>query len=437
MDSVAISVRSACTIANGSGIGNNYTATMDPGSDRVFGPTVISTVCNDLNGYAVYAVGYSGESYETPNNTKLLSSLGNTYDIATGTDTSSATVSSWAMKVEPGTTGSNVPSILNGFNVFRTIPGEYAKIAEYAQATSSTSDTGATIKSSYQVHIASTQAAGTYTGKVKYTMVHPSTAPAPVICNDGAETIAEVKCMQDFVSNSAAIMSSMTTGTTYSIKDKRDGKTYTIAKLADGNVWMTQNLDLDLDASMTYTNEDTDLGYNTTTQSYDTASWSPSMSTYSSSSTTWNYSTTTPESYDAGDLYWNGVTWPQDQSTCTANGGTWNDGWCDNPVLTSSTGVAQYHLGNYYNWTAALAMNDSSSYTSGGSPIEQSICPAGWTLPRAGTGEDSFHSLLNQYGFTSSSISGSNNMWSSPLYFVPAGYWDGSLEHVGSRGAFW
>lgn len=32
----------------------------------------------------------------------------------------------------------------------------------------------------------------------------------------------------------------------YQMMDKRDNKIYWVAKLADGNVWMTQNLDYDL-----------------------------------------------------------------------------------------------------------------------------------------------------------------------------------------------
>ena len=35
-----------------------------------------------------------------------------------------------------------------------------------------------------------------------------------------------------------------------------------ISKLVDGNIWMTRNLDWDLDSSKTYTNLDTDLGWN-------------------------------------------------------------------------------------------------------------------------------------------------------------------------------
>ena len=270
----------------------------------------------------------------------------------------------------------------------------------------------------------------------------------------------------------------MTAETQYTKKDKRDGKSYTIAKYQAGtdsstnqpiyDVWMTQNLDLDLDASRTYTNEDTDIGYNTSTGTYDTASWSPTRSTYTATSNqthewcnggAWNSGgwcevNDTPESYDPGNLYWNSAEsdstdWGDYYASCDFSTSTPT---CSNQSLnplstyTGSTGTAQYHLGNYYNWAAALATNDSSIYDDD-DLVEQSICPAGWTLPRIGEGEDTFSALWNQYGFTSRSYndsnsngqhdSGENALWTSPLYFSAGGGFDGVLYDVGYDGVFW
>ena len=53
--------------------------------------------------------------------------------------------------------------------------------------------------------------------------------------------------MQDInSSNSASVLSSLTTGSTYQIKDNRDDETYCVSKLADGKLWMLDNLALDL-----------------------------------------------------------------------------------------------------------------------------------------------------------------------------------------------
>jgi uncharacterized protein (TIGR02145 family) len=267
----------------------------------------------------------------------------------------------------------------------------------------------------------------------------------------------------------------MTNETQYTLIDKRDGKEYKIAKLADNKVWMTQNLDLDIDSSRTYTNEDTDLGWNTSTNQYDTASWSPIRSTYATATNnihewcqggTWNSQygyceqNNTPESYDPGDLYWNTATsdwsdWNAYYNSCDYSAITPS---CDeslNPLSTyaSSTGTAQYHLGNYYNWAAAIASNDSSQYgayneTTGeyeNLETNQSICPAGWTLPYAfynnntDQSEGDFANLWTEYGWDSTNYNFSDitNLTGAPLYFTPAGGFYGYLGNVGSHGYFW
>ncbi|MBR6505382.1 hypothetical protein IKT18_00870 [Candidatus Saccharibacteria bacterium] len=314
---------------------------------------------------------------------------------------------------------------------------------------------------------------GTYSG-VTITYI----AIANFACNPDATTIQEAVCMQDFAGpNRDQIVNSMTSETQYTLIDKRDKKSYTIAKLkqytpAGGGkstralkygVWMTQNLDLDLDSNTTYTNEDTDLGYNPITQQYGTASWKPSRSTYTTAGTWGLFNQSAfdgnlpggfayPESYDPGDKYWtgresNGNDWDTYYDTCSSNGPIPTD--CDesiNPTSSyiSSTGIPQYHLGNYYNWTAAVAMNNSSNYFNG-ELIEQSICPAGWTLPRIGEIDDSFDSLWYENGFYDGGFVSywydSNNtlhaLWKEPFYFTASGVYSGSSFDVGLTGSFW
>lgn len=196
--------------------------------------------------------------------------------------------------------------------------------------------------------------------------------------------------------------------------DSRDGKTYWVTRLADGNIWMTQNLDFDIDESVEYNHWDTDLGWGE--ENYDEdATWTPDLSTYTDSGWDWSY--TTPESYDPGELCWNGelnMDW---------------DGTLDNMAKSCET-EKHYHIGNYYNWTAAVAMNDSSEYKDYDYNVDQSICPAGWMLPISGenTGDGSFANLLDNY---------SQDLWLAPLRFVLGGYWYGISELVGSYGVYW
>ena len=181
---------------------------------------------------------------------------------------------------------------------------------------------------------------------------------------------------------------------------------------------MTQNLDFDIvDGGADLDSTNTDVPSN----------WGDAgnlTDTYATSDTTWNYYTDQPESYDPGDLYWNG---------------TLDDGWSTNlDTGTEACGDDKhYHIGNYYNWTAAVAMNDSSSYTTQNTDVNQSICPAGWRLPISGTintGSKSFQYLVNQLSLTSGT---SGNIQSSPVYFVYGGGWDGPSGGVGSDGYYW
>ena len=479
VDNINITVPISCSLS-GTGM-NSHNATIPNGTYTPdIGTTTLKAFCNDNSGFAIYAVGYTGNEIGATNSTKLVgTNASNNATIDTGTATgpvSGNDTSNWAMKLQ--TVSSPTPTypitIDNSFSNYSAVPSSYTKVAHRDNGTDiGQSAEGATLTTTYAAYISKTQAADTYTGQVKYTLVHPSSAPAPVACNSNATTIAEAKCLQDFAhvsdTNRASIIASMTPEQQYTLKDSRDGKTYTIAKYPAGtdsntnqtiyDVWMTQNLDLDLNAGTTYTNEDTDIGYNTTTSTYDTAAWSPTRSTYSATSThthswcqggTWNTQygycelNDSPESYDPGNLYWNATEsdytdWDEYYSSCDYSTPTPVCDQSKNPIstyVTNTSSTPQYHLGNYYNWAAALATNDSSQFNSS-ELVEQSICPAGWTLPRIGNGEDSFYSLWNQYGFSNSSINGNNKLWTSPLYFAAGGYFNGNLYNVGYGGGFW
>ena len=188
--------------------------------------------------------------------------------------------------------------------------------------------------------------------------------------------------------------------------DARDGKTYTVALLADGNVWMTQNLDLDIIAGQLYTPTDTDIF----------ESWVPELSTYTTNDMTWEGTYDNPESYDPGDVCWPGEAWD---------------------ILNDACENRHYHSGNYYNWTAAVAMNDSSNYGDDGDNAGQSICPSGWMLPRD---SESFYALVSSYGWDIDShyMGGSYTMWGAPLYFPLLGsYSIGGVQSVGYGGLVW
>ena len=420
------------TIANGL-----YSGATDSDYENGIGTTTLSVFCNDNNGFSIYAIGYTGD---TLGNNNLVGTNTN-LTIPTGVYQSGDTTSKWSMKVSAGTdsgdTTNHPLTIDNNFGNFHAVPGEndgYMRVAHKDSFTAmSGTPSGATLTTTYDVYISATQAADTYTGQVKYVMVHPymqDDGNAPIAINPPASCVTPVPnityMQQVTPANRDTILSTMTLDTQYYLVDSRDNKTYCVARLADGNIWMTQNLDHDIDSTKTYTSADTDIP----------TDWTPVASTHATSDTEWDYDMDDTDSwgfyhaqsYDPGKLYWNGTLSPNSSNN-----------------QTSSTGDSHYHLGNYYNWPAAVAMDDISGLAYD-TLVDQSICPAGWTLPRVGDGEDTFAVLWEEYNFYSRSFTDTNNnsqwdtgesaLWTSPLYFTPSGNWYGELHGVGRFGAF-
>ena len=194
------------------------------------GQTTFKVVCNDASGFAIYAIGYTNYLY---GNSVLAagSPLASTNNIITGIATSGDT-SNWAMKVA-AVSGDYSPTIeadanSNSFTNYHVVPESYTKIASFASATDGA--VGSSITATYAVYISTTQPAGTYTGQVKYTIVHPASAAAPLPRNYMQEvTNAEL----------ASLMPNEGDSTT--LYDKRDESAYQITKI-NGAYWMTQNL---------------------------------------------------------------------------------------------------------------------------------------------------------------------------------------------------
>ena len=148
------------------------TATGGSYKENFGGESTVTVICNDRNGYSVYAIGCSGSdttNCSDTDKTKLIGSSTN-LTIPTGLSTDGST-SNWAMKLTPGT-GSFAPTILNGYNNYSLVPATATKVATLTSDINVSNSSQ--FKTSYAVAIASSQAADTYVGKVKYTVVHPN-----------------------------------------------------------------------------------------------------------------------------------------------------------------------------------------------------------------------------------------------------------------------
>ncbi|MBQ1298329.1 hypothetical protein IIY24_00620 [Candidatus Saccharibacteria bacterium] len=180
VDNISITVPSSCTLTNT--IDTAHTASIMPGNyEDDIGTTTLKSVCNDQNGYAIYAIGFSNDTY---GNTEMISDTAGTGNIVTGTAVS-GNASNWAMKLNP-VSGTYAPTIDNGFGSYSSVPTSYTKVAHFVGSTDAT--VGSSIQSTYAVYVSPTQMAATYTGKVRYTLVHPNDAgapPQPQVTNSG------------------------------------------------------------------------------------------------------------------------------------------------------------------------------------------------------------------------------------------------------------
>ena len=172
VDDVTVTVPASCTLSTTSGTGEIYQVAMANGQYKNdIGKTTITALCNTKSSFAIYAIGYSDDTY---GNTNMVTTSQGALSFPTGTATSGIT-SNWAMKLEAVTaSGANkyTPTIENGFDSFSSVPDTYTQVAKVDAVTGNTSEMS--VKASYAVYLAQNQAAGTYTGKVRYTAIHPA-----------------------------------------------------------------------------------------------------------------------------------------------------------------------------------------------------------------------------------------------------------------------
>ena len=442
-DSFTVSISSACTISSVVNSIHNIETNVGTYVADV-GKTTIKTLCNDGNGYAIYANGYSNNE---EGNNKLINSSYPQYSIDTGLATSGLT-SAWAMKLnnienDPSPTPPVIEQDYN--NTYGIVPNYWTKVASRPSGTTDMSQ-GSSFTTTYSVYASSSQFVGTYLGQVKYLLTHPDDTNKHIYFMQEVDTWENTLAMEESVQ---AI-------------DKRDGKSYWVTKLKDGNVWMTQNLDLCIgcDGVAALTSENTDIsttasgsGIYSTSYGYSENNgvwtWTPASTAITANHTiasnnsvsNWADSPTVPYSVEGGDIYYY-------TSNSTANDTKYTSlSQCTQIGGHTEAECKHYHAGNYYNWSAAIATNNSSSISSNYSQASNSICPKGWRLPIATNSNQSVFELGNLlYTYdvipaktsTSYTSDGFNSLRQSPLWFTRSGYtYDGTLRYSGENGRYW
>ena len=220
----------------------------------------------------------------------------------------------------------------------------------------------------------------TPTGTYKLTTTFAATA------NSRPISIYDVVYMQDFKeasdSDKSSILSSMTEGTSYPLKDSRDNQEYTVAKLFDGNIWMTKNLNLAGDTALYSDTSNVPDGYPSSGNNPYYTLPSSSTSGFSDDSTAYVYNS--------------------NSTTCGNN----------SPCYS------------YYSYPAVTAGTNPNT---DGVNATSDICPAGWRLPT----KSEYETLLGTYDTPA-------KLTASPFLGVYGGrYTDSIFKDGGTYGCYW
>ena len=436
VDDVSITVPVSCSM-EGTGM-NSHNANIVNGTYQAdIGSTTLKVFCNDEEGFAIYAIGFTDDEYGKTVLTN--STLGSTYDIATGTATSGS-ISNWAMKLATNTSATYALTLDNGFGSYSSVPATYTKVAHRDSGTDTgTSATGSELTSTYAAYMNQTQPAGTYSGKVKYTLVHPATEeplqprPATAGCinyfANASTAVGEMGCQSAANNVTTTLWASNFKREGYGFagwNDKFDysgnyyGPNQTITAPSDVQtnglslyaVWIKsagtiQNWDgcssLAQGATTALTDErdgntyavakladgkcwtienlrlaDKDSSNNDINLS-STNTHNPSLPLTNSDSTTSNHLSATTDPTATAWCRTNSSNCDDQSMLATNNTTLFTGNTSTNYSLSSNV----YSYGNYYNWYSATA-GHGKFVTVSGYAAPGDICPAGWHLPKGG-----------------------------------------------------
>ncbi len=272
-------------------------------------------------------------------------------------------------------------------------------------------------------------------------------------------------------SDTASVCANLTTAPTdgtanlssvSALTDERDNSTYAIAKLADGNCWMIENLRLEAEDTRSDANKSLTQGYGTSTTYGNFTGLADAESTGFTGTYTANglYYSGTQEgtaSIDIGTTDYPAYRMPRYNNLNTANRAQNSPN--SNTFSNDNTTGGMYSYGNYYTWHAAIAdltYND----TNNNSTTSTSLCPTGWHLPKGGDKSNEANNELwslvvdginggtkpanydsetrPYYTGTPEGSDASNKLRAYPNNFLYSGYFGSSSAYNrGSYGYYW
>ena len=392
----------------------SFAVTPTATGEFVSGSATLSVSTNNSSGYALYLSAPDGNALKSlnPDTSATVAALSQ----PATSDSDDFANNTWGYNL--GTTAPDTSA------TYQAVPLDQSQPQQTTEA-----PTNDTYTLTFGAKVDNTMPSGTYT----------STVTISVVANPVILTWDELVLMQDMNPSACA---GAPVGATKRLKDDRDGKLYWVAKLADNQCWMTQNLDFDIPAGgLTSADSDVTSTWNSSS-AYPPTATSPTISSNSSNTGTlsWDlgmYVKSDPDGYsDRCDQVAS-----LSDSSCTSAGWTdvssmtpMADGTTNEVISTdNNTYNAHYLVGNLYQWNAATAGKGGTIISA---EARDSICPKGWRLP-TGARSGEFHALTTAYSL-SSNAADSTAITQSPLYFIPAGSVDsGSLNDAGYRGYYW
>ena len=229
----------------------------------------------------------------------------------------------------------------------------------------------------------------------------------------------------------------MSTGDVIALTDTRDNQAYSVAKLADGNCWMIENMRLENTNSSDATKAQgfggvfTGLANPETSNFYNT---STANSKYSTSNITGSNQIARFPRYNHTNTY----------SAVSDLNNTYitieDIGDVDTEIINANV----YSYGNYYTWAAAMANTSDLTTTSASESANTSICPTGWKLPygnNTGNGNTSGGFYYLNYKVNNNSnvtnATASQKLRAYPNNFVFSGGIDDDFIFRGDHGFYW
>jgi uncharacterized protein (TIGR02145 family) len=231
------------------------------------------------------------------------------------------------------------------------------------------------------------------------------------------------------------------------VTDQRNGQDYCIGKLADGKVWMLDNLKLELDDGMILTSQYTNVAGDTVVD-FD---WD-----------NFDYSSGPVASYDATERFVTGGYLTYDGNNASSRD-AWrqvdpsSEAYCDPTTdpkggAFTTTNGSLTGCGYLYNWyTATAGSYPQTDFVTpphtAGYIAPYSICPANWRLPSGYNSNVNLNDFAVLNGAMANEAPDQNTSNDSKYYSgwqpdgsfsgVFSGYWHSGFDNNGYRGSFW